>query len=102
MALCPKCKTDSAKRVHREGVLDRLAHLSGFSPYQCGPCNLRFKIFRYSPPPEIPAADRGTAREIKKTRRQLKLARIKQEIYLYSVAGLIFVAFLYFIAKERG
>jgi len=102
MALCPKCKTETAKRVHREGILDRLAHMAGFSPYQCGECELRFKVFRFSPEPEIPKADRGTAREIKKTRRQLQLARIKQEIYLYTFAGLVFLAFLYFLSKERG
>ena len=88
--------------MRRQGFLDHLCHMAGFSPYQCNTCQVRFKKLRYSPPTEIPASDRGTAREIKKTRRQLRLARIKQEIYLYTLAGLIFLAFLYFIAKERG
>lgn len=102
MALCPKCKTHSAERSHRKSVLDRLAYMAGFSPYRCLQCRRRFLHFRFSAPPEIPAAERGTAREIRKTRRQLQFARIKQQIYLYAIAGLIFLGFLYFLAKERG
>jgi hypothetical protein len=102
MALCPKCKTESADRSHRRSLFDRLAHAAGFSPYRCKECNLRFLRFRFSPPPEIPAAERGTVREIRSTRRQLQFARIKQQIYLYTLAGLIFLTFLYFIARERG
>ena len=102
MALCPKCKHNTADRSHRKGVMERLAHLVGYSPYRCHECNLRFLSFRFSAAPEIPASERGTAREIRKTRRELQYARIKQQVYLYTVAGLIFLAFLYFITKERG
>ena len=102
MALCPKCKTHTADRSHRNGIMERLLHMVGYSPYRCHSCNLRFQHFRFSAPPEIPASERGTAREIRKTRRELQYARIKQQIYLYTVAGLIFLVFLYFITKERG
>lgn len=102
MALCPKCKTHTAVRSHRIGILDRLTHMAGFSPYRCRECSLRFLHFRFSASPEMPAAERSTVREIRKTRRQLQFASIKQQIYIYTVAGLIFLAFLYFLAKERG
>jgi hypothetical protein len=101
MQLCMKCKAKTAIRVHRNGAFDRIAHFLGFSPYECPDCNRRFRRFRFAPLPPIPLKDRGVAKEIRKTRRQLQFSRLKKEISIYSLAGLVLAMFLYMISKER-
>lgn len=97
---CPKCKTDHAHRSHRRGLPELLASVIAIYPYQCRDCALRFHRFRYAAPREGAKSD--TVREIRSTRNALVWKRKRREILLYGGAVLFFLAFLYFITRERG
>jgi hypothetical protein len=97
--LCPKCKTDHAHRSHRRGLIEYGVAVAGFYPYRCQECHLRFLRFRYAPIAEEPI---GVEREIKATRGAIKAKRKRRELLLYGVAVVLFLAFLYYITRDRG
>jgi hypothetical protein len=71
-----------------------------FYPYRCRDCGHRYLQFRYKEPAPGPA---GTGeREILATRNALAWKRKRCEFLLYGAGVLCFLAFLYFITRERG
>lgn len=100
--LCPKCKTDSAHRSHRASLIEHAAGLFAVYPYRCRGCEHRFLRFRYSAPELAAAGNPSVARELKATRSALQLKRKRRELLLYGIGFLLFLAFLYFITRDRG
>ena len=100
---CPKCKSDSAHRSHRRGLFEQIAGLFAFYPYRCRKCEKRFLKSRYTqeaaPPSTVHAS---TEREIRHTRKSLKVIRRRRELLLYGSCFGLFLAFLYYITRERG
>ena len=94
---CPKCHEDRAHRSHRHGLRERIASLVGYYPYRCRQCGHRFLRFRYAEP----KVKSGTEKEIRATRASLKWRHKKQEIWLYALGFLIFLAFLYYLTLPR-
>ena len=99
LVLCPKCKKDSAHRSHRRGFVEYVVGVAGFYPYRCQDCQLRFLHFRYA---SIAQAATGVEREIRATRGAIKAKRKRRELLLYAAAVVLFLAFLYYITRERG
>jgi hypothetical protein len=99
---CPKCKTDQAHRSHRRDVKERLAALFAIYPYRCHGCEYRFLRFRYASPEAIVSGHAPVEREIRATRAALEWKRKRRELLLYGVGFLLFLAFLYFITRERN
>jgi len=99
--ICPKCKTDHAHRSHRQGLKDYVASLFGYYPYRCNKCEHRFFESRFKPPKttEHPTA---TETEIRTTRNRYEWKRRRRDFLLYGSALLAFLAFLYYITRERG
>jgi transposase-like protein len=98
--LCPKCHEDRAHRAHRRGLEERLAALFSKHPYRCHECGYRFLVYRYAEPEEsLPLT--AAEREIMSTRQSIRRKRARREFLLYSSALLLFLAFLYFITRER-
>jgi len=97
---CPKCKTDHAHRSHRRGPLELVVSLVAIYPYRCRDCGLRFLKFRYAAPGKMPST--SSEREIRSTRHALQWKRKRREFLLYGAGMLLFLAFLYFITRERG
>ena len=100
--LCPKCRIDQAHRSHRKGPLEFLASFLGVYPYRCGPCAYRFMRFRYAPLLKGAGRAHPTEREIQITRKTIRWKRRRREILLYGFGLILFLAFLYFISRERG
>ena len=98
--VCEKCKTDSAHRSHRRGVIEFAASLFAIYPYRCAQCETRSLRFKYSETDRRKPS--GTEQEIRATRRGIRWQRRKRELLLYAAALLLFVAFLYFITRDRG
>jgi hypothetical protein len=98
---CPKCKTDNARRSHRQGLTERLASLFAIYPYRCQQCAQRFLRFRYA---SAGAASIPTPaeREIKSTRAALSWQGTRREVFLYGGGLILIIAFLYFITRERS
>jgi hypothetical protein len=96
---CPKCKNDSAHRSHRRGLVEWLASLAAVYPYRCPQCDLRFLRFKYSTVQPEPS---GVEQEIRNTRRSVRWKRRKRELLLYALGLLVFLAFLYFITRDRN
>lgn len=99
--VCPNCKKDRAHRAHRREVKEHLAALFSRFPYRCHECDHRFLVYRYSEP-EAQAPLTATEREIISTRLAIRRKRARREFLLYSTALLLFLAFLYFITRERA
>ena len=99
--ICPKCKTESAHRSHRHGWIEYVRSFFQYYPYHCDQCGIRFFEFRYKQP-ELPGKAASTQREIRATRRAYKLMRRRREILLYGSALVVFLAFLYYITRDRG
>lgn len=99
---CPKCKADQAHRSHRQGPRERLASLFAFYPYRCNACQHRFLRFRYEPPGKTGGDETCTARLLRANRASKQWHRKRREFLLYGAAGLFFLAFLYFITRERA
>ena len=77
-----------------------LAALFSRLPYRCHECGHRFLVYRYAEPEEaLPLT--ATEREIMSTRQSIRRKRARREFLLYSSALLLFLAFLYFITRER-
>lgn len=100
--LCPKCKTDQADRSHRRGLLENAIGFFGFYPYRCRNCKARFLSLK--PPAAVPptAGRPGVEREIKATRNAMTVRRKRRELLLYATAVVLFLAFLYYVTRERG
>ena len=98
--LCPKCKLDTGRRSHRHGFLEWTASVVAVYPYRCEECKLRFFRYKYSRAGEKAAS--GTEKEIRSTRRSIRWKARKRELLLYTLALIIFIAFLYFITRDRG
>jgi hypothetical protein len=100
---CPKCKTDSAHRSHRRGLLENIAGIFAIYPYRCRKCDNRFLKSKFSQEklPSSPGVA-STEREIRVTRNAVKIARRRREILLYGACFAFFLAFLYYITRERG
>lgn len=98
--LCPKCHADRAHRAHRSGLKEYLAVLFSRFPYRCHECDYRFLVYRYADPEESKPLT-PTEREIKTTRLAIRRKRARREFLLYGSALLLFLAFLYYITRER-
>ena len=98
--LCPKCQTDHAHRSHRNGVFELAASWVAVYPYRCKDCGHRYLRFRYAEPAPGPSTD--GEREIRATRSAVVWRRKRREFLLYGAGILCFLAFLYFITRERG
>ena len=99
--LCPKCKTDHFHRSHRRGPLEYLASLVAKYPYRCRDCGYRALWSRYAVE-EAAAGQVPKDREVKATRGAVEWKRRRRELLLYAGGFLLFVAFLYFLTRERG
>jgi len=99
--LCPRCQTDHFHRSHRRGLLEHLASLAARYPYRCRDCGYRALQSRYATG-EAAATKIPKDREIKATRGAVEWKRRRREFLLYAWGFLLFVAFLYFITRERG
>ena len=98
--LCPKCKSDSAHRSHRDGPRERLTSIVGYVPYRCRQCSHRFLKFRYSFPDPIAPATGRAEKEIAATRGSLRWKQKRREILLYGSALTLFAVILYFLTRE--
>jgi hypothetical protein len=99
--LCPKCQTDHFHRSHRRGLLEHLASLAARYPYRCRDCGYRALQSRYATE-EAAAGQVPKDREVKATRGAIQWKRRRREFLLYAGGFLLFVAFLYFITRERS
>ncbi len=97
--LCPKCKTDSARRSHRAGLRERLASLAGYHPYRCRGCESRFSSRRDPVPEPSTGAAREVERQISSTRSSLRWKRKRRNLVLYSAALMLFGVILYFLTR---
>ena len=97
--VCTECKTDSAHRSHRVGVVEHLASILGYYPYRCRNCGRRVLTNRYAEPGPVPPAVRGVEREITHTRGSLRRRAVRRGILLYGVALLLFGAILYYLTR---
>ena len=98
---CPKCHAEHFHRSHRRGLWEHLASLAARYPYRCRDCGHRVLHARYAR--EAPAADRVPKdREVVATRGAIQWRRRRREFLLYTGGFLLFVAFLYFITRERS
>jgi hypothetical protein len=80
--------------------LELLASLIAIYPYRCRDCGHRYLKFRYAEPD--PGPSNHGEREIRATRNALTWKRKRREFLLYGVGILCFLAFLYFITRDRG
>ena len=99
--LCPKCKTDQASRSHRRGPLEHAIAFFGFYPYRCRNCKARFVSLRPDTAAPASANRPGVEREIKATRSAMAVKRKRREFLLYATAVVLFLAFLYYVTRER-
>jgi len=81
--------------------MERLAGLVGFRAYRCHGCQRRFLRFRYAVEKPTPGVT-PVEREVQVRRRSIRWKRKRREILLYVLGLLLFLAFLYFITRERG
>ena len=100
--LCPKCKTDNAHRSHRQGVLENVASIFTYYPYRCRECKHRFLHLRHETVEAPEPGQRSTEREIRATRQAKDWHRKRRDLAIYGTALLLFLAFLYFITRERS
>jgi len=100
--LCPKCKKDQSHRSHRRGLIEHGVAVVGYYPYHCRSCDLRFLRFRAAPIDETAVEHPGVEREIKATRATRTAKRKRREVLLYGAAIVLFLAFLYYLTRDRG
>ena len=98
--VCPNCKTDQAHRSHRRGPWEQILALVAIYPYRCHACEQRFLRFRYAES-ALPVPASGAEREVRATRRSIKWRRKRRELLLYGTGFLVFLAFLYYITRQR-
>lgn len=97
---CPKCKSDRAHRSHRRGIVEPLLAIVAVYAYRCHACEHRFLRFRYAQG-SLPAASSSAEREVRSTRNSIKWRRKRREFLLYGTCFLLFLAFLYYITRQR-
>jgi hypothetical protein len=68
--------------------------------YRCHACEYRFLQFRYAQG-ALPAATSSTEREIRSNRNSVKWRRKRREFLLYGTGFALFLAFLYYITRQR-
>jgi hypothetical protein len=100
--LCPKCKTNHARRSRRRGLIAHAISIAGYYPYSCPDCHLQFLRLRSAPVEDAVVRSPGVEREIKATRDAMKATRKRRELALYGAALLMFLTILYYITRERG
>ena len=71
-----------------------------FNRYRCHACEHRFLRFRYTEG-ALPVRTSAAAREVRATRSALRWRRKRREFVLYSSCFLLFLAFLYYITRQR-
>jgi len=98
---CPKCKTDHFHRSHRRGLWEHLASMAARYPYRCQDCGYRALQSRYAAE-DAAAGQVPKDREVKATRGAIQWRRRRREFLLYTGGFLLFLAFLYFITRERS
>jgi len=81
--------------------LEHLASLVARYPYRCRDCGHRALRSRYAAE-EAAASQVPKDREVKVTRGAIQWRRRRREFLLYTGGFLLFLAFLYFITRERG
>jgi len=91
---------DRAHRSHRKGLKDRAASLLGKHPYRCHECGYRFLHFDQAAAEEH-GQPTSTEREIRMTRSAARRKQRRRELWLFGVALLLFLAFLYYITRVR-
>jgi predicted Zn-ribbon and HTH transcriptional regulator len=101
MMTCPKCKSDNAHRSHRRNSLERALAALGFYPYRCQKCDHRFRRSAFALE-RTPSQHASTEREIRATRGKVTMARRRRELVVYGGSFAFFLAFLYYITRERG
>jgi hypothetical protein len=100
---CPKCKSDSAHRSHRRGLVEHIAGLFAIYPYRCRKCENRFLKSKYTQEaPPTSSVHASTEKEIRRTRNAVKILRRRRELLLYGGCFGLFLFFLYYITRERG
>src|ERR1041385_6975941 len=105
MLVCPHCKTDQIHRSRRRGLIERCAARAGYYPHRCRTCDARFFGRRHSPPadsvqPKMAAGRGSVEREIRATRGALKANRRRRELFVYGVALVLFLMFLYYVSHD--
>jgi hypothetical protein len=98
---CPKCKTDRAHRSHRDGWKDYVVSFFQYYPHRCGQCGVRF-FQRRCTTPQAAGKPTSTETEIRATRAAGDRKRRRRDLLLYGSALLCYLAFLYFITRDRG
>jgi hypothetical protein len=76
--------------------------LFGFYPYRCRNCKARFVSSRPDTAATASANRPGVEREIKATRSAMAVKRKRRELLLYVTAAVLFLAFLYYVTRERS
>jgi hypothetical protein len=100
--LCANCKTESAHRSHRHGVVEAFVSLFAYYPYSCRECKHRFLHRRAQASDASLLANRSTEREIRATRNAKNWRRKRVELVIYGTALLLFVVVIYFITRARS
>jgi hypothetical protein len=109
--LCPKCNCDHAHRSHRVGLRERIYSAWRGRPYRCHGCGFRFFAHDETPstraesgePDATAKKPRGNSHDEKaKARHRTERLRLRREVLLYGIALLLFLAFLYFLTRDRG
>jgi hypothetical protein len=96
--ICPKCRKNSAHRSHRSAK-DWLVSWLSLKPYRCRDCQHRFYAYRGG---ETSSKLRTPEeRRIMRLRRSIKWKRSRQELILYGISSLVFLAILYYIIQQR-
>jgi hypothetical protein len=98
IVLCSHCKTDTAHRSRRVGVLEFLASQVGYYPYRCSICSRRFQQLGSSIPRRA-APVTGTEKEIAITQGASRGKQRQREMWLYGSALTLFVVLLYFLTR---
>jgi hypothetical protein len=80
--------------------MEHIAVLFNRFPYRCHECDYRFLVYRYSEPDESKPLT-ATERDIRTTRLAIRRRRARREFLLYGSALVLFLAFLYYITRER-
>jgi len=97
--VCPKCQADRAHRSHHRGFIEHVVRLFAVYAYRCHACEHRFLRFRYSDG-SLPSPN-SAEREVRATRNSIKWKRKRREFLLYGTCFLLFLAFLYYITRQR-
>src|SRR4051794_40011586 len=96
--ICPKCQKTRAHRSHRS-FSDWPVSWFSMKPYRCRDCHHRF--YAYKGGEKSSKLRTPEERRIMKLRRSIRWRRSKQELILYGISSLVFLAVLYYIIQQR-